>query len=220
MQSMKHRLAVATFVGLAFLSSCKKEDVSAENTTSTPTPTTTTTSADALKDSALLYTKDIYLWYSQIPSSFNAGSYDDPDKIMTAIRQYSTEPGFTGPVDKWSFGIKQAEWDDVSSGVSTGDFGLNIFFRAEGDLRVRAVEKESPAGVAGVRRGWRITAINGNTNITTANADFIVQNIYQSNSATVVFQKPDNSSVTLNLTAGVYNEHPAILDSVYHIDSK
>ena len=217
---MKHRLAVATFAGLAFLSSCKKEDVSAENTTSTPTPTTTTTSADALKDSALLYTKDIYLWYSQIPSSFNAGSYDDPDKIMTAIRQYSTEPGFTGPVDKWSFGIKQAEWDDVSSGVSTGDFGLNIFFRAEGDLRVRAVEKESPAGLAGVRRGWRITAINGNTNITTANADFIVQNIYQSHSATVVFQKPDNSSVTLNLTAGVYNEHPAIVDSVYHIDSK
>ncbi|MGN6165571.1 MAG: S41 family peptidase [Flavisolibacter sp.] len=220
MQSMKHRLAVATFVVLAFLSSCKKEDVSAENTTTTPTPTIPATSADALKDSALLYTKDIYLWYSQIPSSFNAGSYDDPDKIMTAIRQYSTEPGFSGPVDKWSFGIKQAEWDNVSSGVSTGDFGLNIFFRAEGDLRVRAVEKESPAGLAGVRRGWRITAINGNTNITTANADFIVQNIYQSSSATVVFQKPDNSSVTLNLTAGVYNEHPAILDSVYNINSK
>jgi hypothetical protein len=167
-----------------------------------------------------LYTKDIYLWYNQIPSTFNARSYEDPDKVMTAIRQYSTEPGFSGPVDRWSFGIKQAEWDNVSSGVSTGDFGLNVFFKAEGDLRVRNVERASPAGLAGVRRGWRITAINGSNNITTANADFIVQNIYNSTSTSVSFQKPDNSSVTLNLSAGNYRENPLILDSVYTINSK
>lgn len=220
---MKHRIAVAAFVGLAFLSSCKKNDVLAlKPTTSTPTPTTTPTGtiSDALKDSVLLYSKDLYLWYNQIPSTFNARSYDDPAKIMTAIRQYSTEPGFSGAVDKWSFGAKQAEWNNVSSGVSTGDFGLNIFFKSEGDLRVRQVEKESPAGNAGVHRGWRITAINGNTNITTSNADFIVKNIYNSSSASVVFQKPDNTSVTMNLTAGVYNEHPVILDSIYNINSK
>jgi C-terminal processing protease CtpA/Prc len=123
-------------------------------------------------------------------------------------------------VDRWSFAVKQAEWDNVSSGVSTGDFGLNIFFKTEGDLRVRHVEKESPAGVAGVRRGWRITAINGDNNITTSNANFIVQNVYQSNTASITFQKPDNSSVTLNLNANIYREHPAILDSVYNINAK
>jgi C-terminal processing protease CtpA/Prc len=223
MQSMKNHFFVATLVGFAFLSSCKKNDLSAENlnppTTTTPT-TPTVTPADALKDSALLYTQDIYLWYNQIPSTFNARSYSDPDEIMTAIRQYSIEPGFGAAVDRWSFAVKQAEWDNVSSGVSTGDFGLNIFFKTEGDLRVRHVEKESPAGVAGVRRGWRITAINGDNNITTSNANFIVQNVYQSNTASITFQKPDNSSVTLNLNANIYREHPAILDSVYNINAK
>ena len=220
---MKNHLLVVMLVGFAFLSSCKKNDLSGENLnppTSTTPATPAGTSADALKDSALLYSKDIYLWYSQIPSTFNARSYSDPDQIMTAIRQYSIEPGFSGAVDRWSFAVKQAEWDNVSSGFSTGDFGLNIFFRAVGDLRVRHVEKESPAGLAGVRRGWRITAINGDNNITKGNADFIVQNVYQSNSASITFEKPDNSSITINLTAGNYREHPVILDSVYNINSK
>jgi hypothetical protein len=45
---------------------------------------------------------------------------------MTAIRQYSSEPGFTSAVDKWSFAIDQNSWNNASSGVS-GDFGLIVF---------------------------------------------------------------------------------------------
>ncbi|MGZ3839447.1 MAG: S41 family peptidase [Flavisolibacter sp.] len=223
MQSMKYRMAVVAFVGLAFFASCKKSDLAATTPPSASPATPAApgaTLSDALKDSVLLDSKDVYLWYNQIPSSFSARGYADPDKIMTAIRQYSTEPGFSGAVDKWSFGVKQSEWDHISTGVSTGDFGLNIFFKAEGDLRVRQVEKESPAGLAGIHRGWRITAINGNTNIATSNADYIVKSIYNSSSANIVFQKPDNTSVTMNLSAGNYNEHPVILDSVYNINSK
>src|SRR5215212_2495287 len=124
MHSISQRLFTAVTICLGFLSSCKKNDV--QNNLN---PTTTVSAADKLKDSALDYSKDIYLWYNQIPSTFNARSYADLDKLMTGIRQYSTEAGFSAPVDRWSFAIKQAEWDDVSSGIS-GDFGLNVFFRA------------------------------------------------------------------------------------------
>jgi C-terminal processing protease CtpA/Prc len=91
---------------------------------------------------------------------------------------------------------------------------------SEGDLRVKLVEKQSPAGLAGVHRGWRITSINGNTNITTGNATFIVQNIYQSNNAKITFLKPDNSTVTMDLSASNYNDQPVIIDTVYSINSK
>jgi carboxyl-terminal processing protease len=218
MQSMKHRLLWATFAAVAFLASCKKENSLQGNLNPAPTPPTTS-AADALKDTALAYSRDIYLWYNQIPTTFNARSYTGLDKIMTAIRQYSTEPGFTSAVDRWSFAIPQQEWDNVSSGIS-GDFGINVFFRAEGDLRVRSVEKASPAGQAGIRRGWKITKINGNTNITTSNADFIVQAVWNSNSTNFTFQKPDGSSIDLSLTARTYQENPVILDSVYTINSK
>src|SRR5215208_7676496 len=103
MQLIKHRLLPGLIVVLTALGSCKKNDLQNSLNPSTPT----TTSADALKDSALLYSKDIYLWYNQIPSTFNARSYADLDKEMTAIRQYSTEPGFSGAVDKWRFAVKQ-----------------------------------------------------------------------------------------------------------------
>ena len=217
MQFMKNRFAAGCVVALFLMASCKKNDLQ-DNLNPTPTPTPVA-SADALKDTALLYTKDIYLWYNQIPAGFNAHSYASYDKIMTAIRQYSTEPGFSGPVDRWSFAVKQSEWDNVSSGIS-GDFGINVFFKTEGDLRIKSVERSSPAGLAGIRRGWRITKINGSTNISTSNADYIVQAVWKSPSGSFTFQKPDGSSVDINLTAASYQEHPVYLDSVYTIASK
>jgi C-terminal processing protease CtpA/Prc len=200
-------------------SSCKKDDIKNNNSTGGSDTTTAVNSTSAINDSALAYSKDLYLWYSQIPSTFNAQSYSDPNAIMTAIRQYSNEPGFSTPVDKWSFGMKQQEWDNTSSGVSA-DFGMNVFFNEEGDLRVKSVERESPSGKAGIRRGWRITKINGSTDITTSNADFIVQGVWNSTSSSFTFLKPDNTTVDLTLTAATYQEHPVILDSVYNINSK
>ena len=205
---------MAMLAGLCFLFACKKNDHQGD-----PAPQPSASVADKIKDTTVLYSRDLYLWYSQIPSTFDGRSYDDPDKIMTAIRAYSNEPGFTQPVDRWSFAMKQQEWDDLSSGAAK-DFGINVFFRTEGDLRVRYVERSSPAGLAGIRRGWRITKINNNSNITTSNADFIVNGVYNSQASNFTFQKPDGSSVDLNLNAATYQEHPIFLDSVYTAGSK
>jgi carboxyl-terminal processing protease len=216
----KHRYLVASFAVLVLLQACKKNDLTSNlNPSPTPTPAPVTPSASALKDTTLLYSKDLYLWYTQIPASFNAQTYADPNAIMEAIRTYSTEPGFSAPVDKWSFAMKQTEWDNLSNGIS-GDFGMSVFFFKEGDLRVKSVERSSPAGRAGIRRGWRITKINGSTNIATTNADFISNAVWYSSNGSFSFQKPDGSAVDINLTAASYQEHPVYLDSVYSIASK
>jgi len=207
---------IAVAAGLCFLISCKKNDVKQNTTPPSPPPVTGT---DKIKDSVVLYSRDIYLWYSQIPSSFNGQTYSDPDKIMTAIRNYSTEPGFSQPVDRWSFAIKQQEWDNVSSGAAQ-DFGMNVFFKAEGDLRVRYVEKSSPAGRAGIRRGWRVTKINGSTAITTANASTIIDAVYNSSAGSFSFEKPDGSTADINLSSAAYQEHPVFFDSVYTVGAK
>jgi len=195
--------------------SCKKNDTPDPNPNSQPPVLT----AEMIKDSTLIYSKNLYLWYSQIPASFNARAYAAPGEIMTAIRNYSNEQGFNQPVDRWSFAIKQAEWDNVSSGAAL-DFGMNVFFRAEGDLRVRFVEKTSPAGLAGIRRGWQITKINSSTNITTSNANFIIDAVYNSSASSFTFKKPDGSSVDISLNSGAYNDQPILFDSVYTVGAK
>jgi len=224
MQPKNKKYLLILLIALSIFASCKKN--SSSGSTPTPTPTPTPTKDDLVKDSSLLYAKDIYLWYNQIPSTFNARSYTDPDKIMQAIRQYSIEPGFTTAVDRFSFGMKQVDWNNLSSGVSA-DFGINVFFfnspSVTTDLRVKSVERGSPAGKAGVKRGWRISKINGSTNIdasNTASLNAVVAAIFSSTNTSFTFVKPDGSSVDLTLTAAGYQTHPVMADSVYTISTK
>jgi C-terminal processing protease CtpA/Prc len=216
MQLKSKGFLLASLASLALLQACKKNDVSNNSNPSTGGSTSPTS---AVKDTAAMYAKDIYLWYNQIPATFNGQSYADPNAIMEAIRQYSNEPGFSAPVDKWSFAMKQSEWNNLSNGVSA-DFGMNVFFFKEGDLRVKSVERTSPAGIAGIRRGWKITKINGSTNIATSNADFISNAVWNSSNGNFTFQKPDGSTVDIGLTSATYQEHPVYLDTVYTISSK
>jgi carboxyl-terminal processing protease len=212
-------LSIIFLVGMMVVSACKKEDNSQGNPPPTPPTDTQPSAADRLKDTVLLYSKDIYLWYAQIPSTFKPRTYADPDKIMNAIRAYSHEPGFTDPVDRWSFAMSQTDWNNLSSGVAQ-DFGFSVFFLQEGDLRVKLVEKNSPAGIAGIHRGWQVTKINGSTDITTGNASFIVQNVFYSNATSFTFKKPDGSTVDISLNSATYQEDPIYLDTVYQAGDK
>ncbi|MEO6734468.1 MAG: S41 family peptidase [Ferruginibacter sp.] len=210
-----------------FFTACKKnkEDVMASPLVPTPTPVPL--ADNVLKDSSLLLARDYYLWNTQVPATFNARSYADPNKMMEAIRLYSLEPGFTQPVDRFSFAMKKTEWDNLSTGMSSigsvaaenGDFGLTVFFRADGDLRVRLVEPNSPAGLVGIHRGWRITKINGNSNMSTSNSTFVSNNIYEASSVSLTLQKPDGASVTVDLKEAHYATKPVYLDSVYNINN-
>lgn len=213
---MKRILGFALLV-MVILGGCKKEGSSTPN----PNPGGTVSEADKVKDTALDIARDIYLWYNQIPASFNARSYADPDKVMQAIRSYSIEPGFTSAVDRWSFGMLKTEWDNASSGISA-DLGMGIFFLNSSDLRVSYVEPESAAGQAGVQRSWKITKINGSTaiNTTDASINFIVDAIYGGKQANISFLKPDGTTVELTLNPGTYQEHPLILDTVYNNGSQ
>ncbi len=210
---------------LLFLSSflsCKKSK------DSTPaTPLDSSQEAVVARDSALIDARDFYIWYNQIPSTFNAQSYTDPSTEMVAIRAYSNEPGYTSPVDKWSYGILKADWNELTEGVgyvnniaTSGDFGMTVLFKADGDLRVRLVERLSPAGSAGIQRGWRITKINGNSNITLNNSDYIINAIFYSASSTFTFVKPDGTTVDMTLNASTYTQQPVYLDTTYTIGSK
>lgn len=227
MTTTNHRFYSLLICSIIFFISCKKN--SQDLVATTPgTGGSVTTNPDIIKDSALMYAKDVYLWNTQIPSTFNARSYADPAAIMTAIQPYSIEPGFSNAVDKWSFAMKKTEWDQMSGGMSSvsgtnaeaGDFGLSVFFRAEGDLRVRLVEPSSPAGLAGIKRGWRITQLNGSSTITTANSSNIVNAVYYSTSTSFVFTKPDGSSVSTTLNAAHYAEKPVYMDTVYNLGAQ
>jgi len=193
------------------LVACRKKDTVSEP----PAPAVN----DLLMDSALDYSRDIYLWNEQIPAAFDADEYDDLNELMFGIRQFSEEPGFSGPVDDFSFAATQEEWDALSNGVLS-DFGLSAFFFSDNDLRVRSVEVNSPAGKAGIRRGWKIVGVDGSADVTTDNADELALKIYESPSTAFTFERPDGSTVNITLNAETYQEDPIYLDTVYTAGSR
>lgn len=204
--SMKLSSFVSIFAVLFFYASCKKND-----TVSNPPDSSL---EQKQKDSALAISRDIYLWNDQIPSTFDARAYDDLNELMIGVREFSIEPGFNEPVDLYSFAVKQNEWNDISKGIIS-DFGLNAFFYTDTDLRVRSVEEESPAGKAGIRRGWKFVTVAGSSDINSDNIDFLVESIYESPTTQFTFEKPDGSLVSVTLNAATYKENPVYLDSIY-----
>ena len=196
-------------VALIILTACpRKKDSLPDNIASMP----------KIIDTSYEYSKDIYLWYNQLPASINNSSYSDPNKLMEYIRGYSFEPEFNRDVDRWSFAMKQSEWNKVSQGIA-GDFGLGVFFMSANDLRVKSVEKLSPAGVAGIKRGWKIIKINDRTSITTSEADinYIVNALFNSTTVRITFQKHDGTnSNEYSLNALEYKEQSIYLDTVYN----
>jgi len=225
--TVRNLCVLLTFAVGSFFVSCRKADVINTGGSTPSTGTNQTLSPEALRDSTIAYSKDFYLWYNQIPSSFGQ-QYSEPDLMMEDLHRYSVEPGFSGPVDKWSFGIKKAEWDNMTAGMSStnntnsnGDFGISIFFRSEGDLRVRLVEPNSPAAAAHIQRGWKIASINGGgTNISTSNADNIVDKVYYSSNTSFTFVKPDGTSVDITLNAAHYTQQPVYMDEVYTVNGR
>jgi hypothetical protein len=171
-------------------------------------------SSEVKNDTAATYARDIYLWHNNIPNTFDAHNFPDPNAVMEGIRAFSEEPGFTTPVDRWSFAMLKSEWENLSSGIG-GDFGMNVFFLTNDNLRVSYVERESPAGKAGIKRSWHIKQINGNANVNASNAAGIIQAIYQSTTGTFLFGRPNGSDTTITLKAASYKEHPLLFDSVY-----
>lgn len=210
-QSMKQTILVFALGWLLIHAGCRKNNPDPDNG-GTGLP---------IMDTAWAYTQDLYLWYKFLPGNLNIRSYSDPNELMKAIRKYSTEPGFSGPVDRWSFALKKSEWDDISAAITT-DFGINIFFKTDSDLRVSHVEPGSPAYEAGVRRSWRITGVNGNTTINTQDATIqrIVTAVYNSSAVQLDFVKPDGNGQSLALSAAQYAENPVYLDSIYQVGAK
>ncbi|TXH22038.1 MAG: hypothetical protein E6Q95_02810 [Chitinophagaceae bacterium] len=182
---------------------CRKEAVSSQKT---------------LNDSAIAIVKDLYLWNDQVEKSdIDKKDFSDLSDLMKYVRNFSFETKFNRAVDQWSFAIKKNEWDKISSGIA-GDFGVFVFFRNNADLRIRSVEQNSPAGKAGLKRGWQIVKINNSTDINTSDnsIDFILDALYESSSITLTCKKEDGTIQDYTLNVAEYVEKPILMDSIYN----
>jgi carboxyl-terminal processing protease len=211
---------------VTILASCKKDK---KNNGSEPTKTGST--LDLIKDSVYLYTKETYYWYDGLPgyTAFNPRAFtgsDDLDALdqeVNKLSQYKLDPAtglayeYYAPapgVAKYSF-IDQGQVSEELNGTNS-NFGFAPFYNTVNDLRIKYVYPGSPTDLAGIKRGYKIVSINGNSNLSYDGASgnntrFVIKAYTGSSTISMVLQKPDNTTVNVTLNSSSYTINPVLV---------
>lgn len=218
---MKKTLLSILLAAAAF-TACKKNKAGDSNNNGGYKPQAGST-LDLIKDSIYLYAKEDYYWYTTIPAynTFNPRQFSGSSDLealqneVNAISQtnqyeyYAPAPGEA----KYSF-IDQGEVSTELGGTNS-NFGFAPLYNDVNDLRIKYVYPGSPADLAGVKRGYKITAVNGNTNIsydgaTGTNTNFVIKNTLNSSNVTLTLQRNDLTTFNVTLNATNYTINPVI----------
>jgi len=225
--------------------SCKKEHANP----STPPPVDTSTVPHNLSDADSLkylmynymqvtfidggrdtsYDLPTYYWYKSVPKLNPLSSeYDSAEVLLNKIKSYPVNPATQKLFDKYSFIDKGEVAGEIQQGVA-GDLGMQVSYALDKSgkthLLVLFADKNSPSGLAGVKRGDEITAVNGSTDVSYdgsngPNVTKVTKAVYDDASASFTFKQPDGKSFTTTLTKAVYNINPVLFDTVYSIGAK
>ncbi|HET7118943.1 MAG TPA: S41 family peptidase [Hanamia sp.] len=226
------------------VSSCKKSKGDSGGGTGGTTGTTQLSDADSLK--YLMYNimqvsfneggrdtaTDLptYYWYNQVPKlNPLSPAYDSADVLLAQMKNYAINPSTGNPYDRYSFLDKTgAVAAEIQQGVG-GDLGMQVTYARDSAnktyLYVLFADKNSPAGKVGVTRGWQITAINGDTDISYdgsngPNVNKVINAVYYDPSSSFTFLKPDKTTVTYTLAQATYDINPVLFDTVYSVGGK
>jgi carboxyl-terminal processing protease len=208
--------------------SCKKTNSATPPSTGTGSDTLTAAAKTGLLlDSLYLYTKEVYLWHEVIPSYsiFNPRQFTGSTDLVAAQNEMAAIRALQ-PQDKkhsYSFVTTQAGSDAIQTGDSK-DYGFFIKSAALDRALpydsvywfVEYVYKNSPAGAAGVQRGWYISKIN-NTSIGYDNASITLLNdvfFGTGTAASFSFTKADGSTATISLTRGSFTANSVLYTDV------
>lgn len=217
---MKKLFYLTIILAAGFISACKKDNKPNNNTTATV--------SQLLKDSVYYYEKEDYLWSDAIPSysSFNPRNYNastDLDALsneLTAISQLKINPNTGKPYEYTPDDPGYPKYSFMDDGTTTsslngtnGDFGFEPLYIALNDLRIKYVYPGSPADMAGLKRGYEILSINGNTTLTYdngTNVNFVINAIYYSTTISMQVKKYDGTTANVSFDVAQYTVNPVL----------
>jgi len=108
------------------------------------------------------FINESYLWYQDVPTNLVPASYATPQTYFDALKT----PAITAsgkPVDQFHFYETTAAWNAASAGISQ-DYGMQLVVQSNTvprSLVVADVIPGSPAAIAGIKRGDKVTSIDG-----------------------------------------------------------
>lgn len=212
-------LFILFVLGFIPVLSCKKEpNIDTAARLETPSENAVYEIKNDSRDSAYFWTKEYYLWTELLPSFevFNPRSLPDIFAVMAKVRNYQ-------PLDRFSFVEKKSDPRLPTTDIVL-DMGFSVkFFSGTHDLRVNYVNPDSPSGLAGIKRGWKVLQIDGRTvrGDSQAEIDFLNDVFWGTTPVhRFLFQKRDGSTVELVIREGVYRSLTVFSKTVFDYPAK
>lgn len=176
-----------------------------------------------LRDSVYFYTYYFYLWQDKLPGSFATFNYRTAEQLLNELKTYAKGPDGQ-PYDRYSFLDRSGIINQEIQEGRMGSLGFEVRYQTESDLYIKKVDIGSPAYLAGLRRGWQLTAINGRQDLSLAameQDDFLfLFNALYSNSINVSAKDPQGQEYSFTIQSGLYNLQPIITQKVFDLGSK
>jgi len=94
-----------------------------------------------------------YLWYQDVPETVDYSDFDSPAQLLDFLRK--------DPPDRFSFITDAEEYKALYSAGQYAGFGFSFEISNDDRLLIRFVYADSPAWLAGMRRGDEILSVNG-----------------------------------------------------------
>ncbi|GAB2981936.1 S41 family peptidase [Mucilaginibacter puniceus] len=228
---MKKLIYLFLILSAGLIISCKKDNKPDNNNTIAPSKTGST--LDLIRDSIYLYAQESYLWYDGLPdyATFNPRSISGTNDLSALVKevdklsQYKINPITNKPYEYYEPSPGEAKYSFIDEGGTSaqlggvnGDFGFAPLYNTTTDLRIKYVYAGSPAAAKGIKRGYQITKINGQTNLTYDNGgattQFVVNAMFNSSTVSMTLKRPDNTTFDVDLAVANYNVNPVIIYKV------
>ncbi len=237
---MFKRIFVLIALAAFFFTSCKKKGGTADDEGTNPPEQKELSDADSLKylmyqvmektiiddgrDKTTNY--PLYYWYDKVPALNPLSSeYKDAPALLTRIKSFAKN-NEGKDMDRYSF-LDDGTVVGEIGGVA-GSIGFEATYVRLSASRILPVvlfcDKNSPAGQAGVKRGWIISTINNQSaqydGPNGDNLKKVVNALYYDAQATFGFEKQDGTTAKVTLAKAEYNLNPVLFDTVFTIAGK
>ena len=243
---MKNFLLFLSVLTTLFIVSCdKKSAPEPEPETELPGKDWDTSPEAYLKDSTLYFTKLLSLWQNSIlPTNLNdildstkvraiTKNHDKAEDVLDYLIGMTPKDAAGDPYDRFSFLDRKGTVSEEIQNARSTSYGIYVLFLQTTEsardnnnafLYVRMLDLNSPAYVAGIRRGDRILSINGNTkydyNTQRAQNFKGINDALNSESMTIKWQKPNGETLEKTITQSQYSINPILSQWVKDIDGK
>ena len=227
------RVLTLGVIGIVIFASCSKKN-DGGTTPDVISPSKTGSALDLMRDSVFLYAKEAYYWNDGLPdyATFKPRTFtgtndlDALTKEVNKISQYKINPA-TGKAYEYVNAGGEAKYSFIDAGETStelggtqGDFGFAPqYFSSADDLRIKYVYPGSPAGLADIKRGYKVISINGNSDFSYDNGgprtQFVVNAFYYSNSIALLLERPDGTRFNVTLSTGRYTTNPVLTFKVF-----